>query len=121
MFKMIILSTFTIFFTFDLFAKDFQIMKIYEKDKFKEVKIYKEGSGKNTVFMNDTCKKSKDCLKRRVKQKKTRGLAGHPGSKACKAIGNSEYKILKMENGNQIGFCRFSDGSMISAWSLLRD
>lgn len=102
-------------------ANQFELMSIYTGKKFEEVKIYKKGSGNKTVFMNDLCMKSKKCLDRRVLLKESQGLAGHPGSKACKTIENSEYKILKNRSGHQFGFCRFSDGSMISAWSLLRE
>lgn len=96
-------------------------MKIYEGKKFVDVKIYTKGKGKDTILMNESCLKSKDCQSRRVSLGEVKGLAGHPGSKACKKVSHSEYKILKDKSGNQYGFCRFKDGTMISAWSLIRD
>ncbi|MGI4992287.1 hypothetical protein ACRXCV_06630 [Halobacteriovorax sp. GFR7] len=98
--------------------KDFQVMKIYKKGEFKEVKIYK---GKNHSLMNKECLSSKLCLNAKVVPKKGIGLTGHPGSKACKEFKNSQYKILKDKDNNQYGFCLFSDGSLKSAWSLIHD
>ncbi|MFG1501413.1 DUF333 domain-containing protein [Halobacteriovorax sp. XZX-3] len=98
--------------------KDFQIMKIYKKGQFREVKIYK---GKNNSLMNKECLSSKVCQNAKTTPKKGTGLTGHPGSKACKEFRNSQYKILKDKDNNQYGFCLFSDGSLKSAWSLIHD
>lgn len=100
------------------FATNLQKMKIFEKGKFVSVEIYQVD--KNT-FMNKKCLESKKCQKLKVLGNIKSKLVGHPASKACKSIVNSEYKILKMQNGDQMGFCRFADGSMKSAWSLIHD
>ncbi len=103
--------------TSSIFAAQTLKMQIYEKGKFKDIEIYV----KDAAFMNKKCFESEDCQKMKGKHEPSGGLSGHPGSEACKSIANSEYKILKRQNGNQIGFCRFADGSMKSARSLLSE
>ena len=91
-------------------------MKIYESKGFEDINIIKLSK---SVYMNKKCYNSKKCRNLKSENSPPRELAAHPASIACKSFQESEYKILKLKSGNQMGFCRFKDGTMKNAWSLL--
>lgn len=101
-----------------------EIYRIYKKGEFQKTKIYRVKGHQ----VNQKCyKRLSKCLAIRklvavikgyTQDKQYRSIAGHPAAIRCKDL-KGKYKILHKDY-NRIGFCRFKDGTMINAWSLLK-
>ena len=101
-----------------------EIYRIYKSGGFVKTTIYKvKGHQVNKKCYQKLSKcmairKLVAVIKGYTKDSRYRSIAGHPAAIRCKEL-KGKYKILHKDY-NRIGFCRFKDGSMINAWSLVK-